>query len=545
MKSFVVAAFLLLFAQIGQAQSNAAWEQNFIAPGNVIYSLIDSHTDSDGNTYLLWIDHDNAHAEYLAKISPAGGIVWHDTLDIPGKKFSAGWFKGNLSVVDDRIVIGAITYPLANGYADATIVVYDTAGQMVNYKANTIWWQATPWRIIQNANHEVWFVYSQGSPFDTAPILYASKFDAALTVQWTKTYPMPKICSDVAAVLDANDNLYVSYSSDSLAPNGHNILANTRKISTSGQEMWLRPRPLTNYRYATLTGSNLVLAGKAYNYTNYASNDTGDAAITFIDINTGIEVTHDVYNSAAPAREISKDILVDGNGDVLWLGVEGVSSNFGNPSSTVVRKYNSAGSLLWSNQTPTYPTCSAPNNLTQDVSGDFWISTWACQPAQGMSEVSQHWRITNTGQIDSTLSHTIHPLLLGPLHSTVDAHGSHYVAYQQAECGGNRVGVFKYAGTQDPVAVSEEHAPSAGIMIAPNPASGKTILAANAPQAGSLRVHVRDVSGKLVYERSVEVNSGEFNLDLALDGVKAGIYFVELTLADGLIGTGKLVVLGE
>jgi hypothetical protein len=378
------------------------------------------------------------------------------------------------------------------------------------------------------------------------PILYASKFDAALTVQWTKSYPMPKICSDVAAVLDANDNLYVSYSSDSLAPNGHNILANTRKISTSGQEMWLRPRPLTNYRYATLTGSNLVLAGKAYNYTNYASNDTGDAAITFIDINTGIEVTHDVYNSAAPAREISKDLLVDGNGDVLWLGVEGVSSNFGNPSSTVVRKYNSAGSLLWSNQTPTYPTCSAPNNLTQDVSGNFGSAPGLANPRKASQKFPNIGASPTPAKSTARSAIRSTPYLLGPLHSTVDAHGSHYVAYQQAECGGNRVGVFKYAGTLDPVAVSDGGFSNfGGITIAPNPASGQRRFAANVPQAGSLRVEVRDVSGKLVYERSVEVNSGEFNLDLALDGVKAGIYFVELTLADGLIGTGKLVVLGE
>ncbi|MEY3444865.1 MAG: Secretion system C-terminal sorting domain, partial [Bacteroidota bacterium] len=513
MKTTLFAAFFLLFAQITFAQSNAVWETNFIAPSNVIYSMIDSHTDADGNTYLLWIDHDNAHAEYLAKISPTGTVVWHDTLNVPGKKFSAGWFKGNLSVVDDRIVIGAITYPLANGYADATIVVYDTAGQMVNYKANTIWWQATPWRIIQNANHEVWFVYSQGSPFDTAPILYASKFDAGLTLLWTKAYQMPKICSDVAAILDANDNLYVSYSSDNITTNGHNIEAMTRKISPSGQELWLRPRPLTNYRYAAITGSNLVLAGKAYNYTNYASNDTGDAAITFIHINTGLETTHDVYNNAAPAREISKDIQVDGNGDVLWLGVEGVSSITG-ISSTVVRKYDASGNLIWSRNTPTYPGCSGPANLTQDITGNFWISTWACQPSQGMSEVSQHWRITSTGQIDSTLSHSIHPLLLGPIHSTVDAHGGHYVAYQQAECGGNRVGVFKYGGIQDPVAISEADLPMVGISLAPNPAGGQTTISANASQAGRLSVHVRDVSGKLVYERSVEVNSGEFNLDL-------------------------------
>jgi hypothetical protein len=544
MKSIVVAAFLLLLVQLGQAQSNAAWEQNFIAPSNVIYSLIDSHTDADGNTYLLWIDHDNAHAEYLAKISPAGGVIWHDTLNVPGKKFSAGWFKGNLSVVNDRIVIGAITYPLGNGYADATIVVYDTAGQMVNYKANTIWWQATPWKIIQNGAHDIWFVYSQGSPFDTQPILYVSRFDQNLNINWTRTYLMPKICSDVTAVLDNASNIYVSFSSDSILGNMHFIEAKTVKINISGQQMWMRQRPLTNYRYATITGNNLVLAGKAYNYTNYASNDTGDAAITFIDINSGQEVAHDVYNSAAPAREISKDLLVDGNGDVLWLGVEGVNTTLG-ASSTVVRRYSAAGNLIWSRSAPTYPGCSGPSNLTQDVTGKFWISTWACQPSAGMSEVSQHWRITATGQIDSTLSHTIHPLLLGPMHSTVDAHGSHYVAYQQAECGGNRVGVFKYAGTLDPVAVSEADFPSGGIVIAPNPASGQTVLTANAPQAGSLRVQVRDVSGKLVYERSVEVNSGEFSLQLALDGIKAGIYFVELTLADGLIGTGKLVVLGE
>ncbi len=535
MKHFFAALALFLVSLPAFAQTNSAWVHDFVAPGNHIYSYIDSKTDAAGNSYLLWIDHDFGHQEFLAKMSPGGALLWIDTLTIPNRIFSASWTLGNLSLVGDRVVVGGITYP-PSGYGEATIVVLDTMGNMLNHKEITVWYQIGAWQVMQNANHDLWFVYSQGTPFDQAPIMYASRLDANLNVQWVHSYPQLKLCTDVATLLDDQDNLYLSYSQDSIAGGGQHIRATTRKLDPAGNELWMRPHVGANYKKAVVSGSSLVLAGKEYNTTNYMSNDTGNALITFIDLNTGQELLNDNYNSASPYREITADLLVDGAGDVWWLGVENVSTVGPTGSSTVVRKYAPSGNLIWSRSTPTYPIGGGPGNFVHDASGRIW----ACNFVQNGLNVML-WRLSTTGQIDSTLQHSLNPLYYGVIRITADTLGNLYLGFQQVQCGGNRVGIVKFGTLVDPpVSVAQAHSAPA-MHLAPNPARSRTVIHMSATASGPASISVVDISGKLVLQENALLNGGEVAHSLDVAGLESGIYFVSITQNGTRIATGKLL----
>ena len=78
------------------------------------------------------------------------------------------------------------------------------------------------------------------------------------------------------------------------------------------------------------------------------------------------------------------------------------------------------------------------------------------------------------------------------------------------------------------------------VSVAPNPlAGGFATVRYSLPRAGTARVSVLDVAGRVVLERNVAGRSGSMSLDLR--SLKAGVYLVRVT-ADGFSDGQKLVV---
>ncbi|HFA50714.1 MAG TPA: T9SS type A sorting domain-containing protein [Bacteroidetes bacterium] len=82
----------------------------------------------------------------------------------------------------------------------------------------------------------------------------------------------------------------------------------------------------------------------------------------------------------------------------------------------------------------------------------------------------------------------------------------------------------------------------AGFEIYPNPGKGKFSLQFDALKNGGLGVHVFDANGRLVFDAERQVVAGMNNIDLEIENLPAGIYFVQLRTETGSLAK-KIVLL--
>lgn len=96
----------------------------------------------------------------------------------------------------------------------------------------------------------------------------------------------------------------------------------------------------------------------------------------------------------------------------------------------------------------------------------------------------------------------------------------------------------QWDGSDDEMLGSEADAADASFTLAPNPTTGMATLSIAASEA-DLPITVLNLQGQLVH--AARMPKGHSQLDLDLSGLPAGIYFVRVQQADGLITTEKLV----
>ncbi|MBQ6236869.1 MAG: fibronectin type III domain-containing protein [Bacteroidales bacterium] len=117
-----------------------------------------------------------------------------------------------------------------------------------------------------------------------------------------------------------------------------------------------------------------------------------------------------------------------------------------------------------------------------------------------------------------------------------------YSVYVRSECGGTTGSwstrtVFRTS----PVGIDIAGGDAMTVSIAPNPASGSTVLTIGGASAASLKVSVIDLSGRTVATYAVDGCESDCSKTLALDGLSAGTYFVRID-GDGVKSVKKLVV---
>jgi hypothetical protein len=72
----------------------------------------------------------------------------------------------------------------------------------------------------------------------------------------------------------------------------------------------------------------------------------------------------------------------------------------------------------------------------------------------------------------------------------------------------------------------------AAIKAYPNPTSGTTTIEyTNSGSAGAAEVLVRDMQGRIVEQRSINVSVGANTIPVSLQGKTAGYYFAEISVA--------------
>lgn len=534
---------LLLLAGILQAAISSAqvrFDTDFTAQSPVIFTFEDAHTDADGNTYLFYIDNDIYRRSFLSKIDSTGAVIWQDTVSVPNQVLSVGGSGNVMNVLGNRILIGTVSFP-NSGLGQASILDYDTSGNLQHQLSINLNWSVGTWKVLQNAAGDTWFIYSYGDPYTSNPILYVRKMDSALNYTWQQTYTMPAMGLYVDATLDQNDNLYFTYTSDSVVGANHFTEAFTRKLDSNGNEIWLTNHSLCNYRKMEISGNQLIMAGQAYTTTsNWLANDTGDVILSMLDITNGNENYSDLYDGLTGTRDVFSGFSIDGSGNIYVCGNQDVNTNVIQYSS-FVRKYAAAGNLIWHHSFPGNGYYSTSFGIRHDVYGDPWLFG-VKTIGNGSATDFEVRRLNASGMIDSTLQYSIAPLYIGTAKGMVDAHGGIYVAFQQAQCGGNKVGVFSFGNQSvvNPKGIAESDFDLNGTIF-PNPSAGNFSLQFDSENAGEVSVQLTDLSGKIISQKNISANAGTNLIAIDISGFSSGTYLLQLIQQEQKTAVYRLV----
>jgi len=202
---------------------------------------------------------------------------------------------------------------------------------------------------------------------------------------------------------------------------------------------------------------------------------------------------------------------------------------------------------------------SCTNNGTiSDYSQPVSFTTLACPDVNGVTVVgvtSTTATVTWTGTADSySLEYGEDDfntgggtLVTGITQQAYDITGlepdREYSVYVRSECGESTTGYWSMRTVFHTSSVGIDAAGDGAmtVSIAPNPASGSTVLTIGGASAASLSVAVIDLSGRTVATYTLDGCESGCAKKLALDGLSAGTYFVRID-GNGVKSVKKLVV---
>jgi hypothetical protein len=193
-----------------------------------------------------------------------------------------------------------------------------------------------------------------------------------------------------------------------------------------------------------------------------------------------------------------------------------------------VRAVCNLGRSAWSN-TDTVQTvdCDPPTNLTfSNVTATAFTADWTTVP----NATAYSLRYRRIGQVNWQTINNI-PTNTRTVSGLVS--GSTYEVIVRSTCGS---GVSPWSATdtvqligvrQNAVSTTEVWS---DFSLYPNPNKGNFTIAFNSEKTDELHLAVFDVTGRLIYENSVPVQSGNNNLPFELKGIGSGMYSLRVRL---------------
>jgi hypothetical protein len=80
----------------------------------------------------------------------------------------------------------------------------------------------------------------------------------------------------------------------------------------------------------------------------------------------------------------------------------------------------------------------------------------------------------------------------------------------------------------------EEHLLSNNINLYPNPANDKIHCVVNTDKAGTCKISLHDVTGRLVKEVAQEKNNSLLDVTMDVSDIASGLYFVRFEMPEGI-----------
>ncbi len=339
-------------------------------------------------------------------------------------------------------------------------------------------------------------------------------------------------------------------------------LCNQGKIQSTN--LWVAGGTLKNY--GTIDTYS-VLVSSAGTFTNYASalidslmitnanssyvnngNQTGTAFTTAdhaTTINTGTINVYDMWDTLATFNN-SNRISINRNfgnaysSNFTNTGVISVTNDMANSYSST---FTNNGNITVTRDFYSSYSSNFTNNIFMNIVRDFYNSTSASFTTKCMMNVGRDWYnsanvygpSSSCGGFNVT-GQTLNSGTLGSGTTHIDICDAGHPALGMDGPGGTISGTTTYCSCTNscsaaPVGIKElQTAMLISISsIYPNPASNKLTIKLNSQESKSINLEVVDMMGKIILNKTANINIGENELEINVSNLLQGTYILSIT----------------
>jgi hypothetical protein len=212
--------------------------------------------------------------------------------------------------------------------------------------------------------------------------VFLAKYDASGTLQWTRQFGTSNYDDGLSVSADGLGGVYIAGRTQGNldGTNAGNTDAFLRKYDAAGTVLWTRQLGTTGFDESTSVSAdalgNVYISGETEGSLGGPNTGSYDAFVSKYNSSGALQWTRQTGTSQF---DDSNGVETDGLGNVYLLGNTNGSlsgPNAGN-TDTFVRKYNAAGTLLWTRQFGTSST-DYSMGISSDSLGNLFVSgiTW-------------------------------------------------------------------------------------------------------------------------------------------------------------------------
>lgn len=318
----------------------------------------DVSADGLGNIYISGYTSAGSLDAFVAKYDALGTLQWSRTLASPDEDWSWGVSADGLGNVYFTGHTGGSLGGTSAGFWDVFIAKYDATGNQE--------WVRQLGTGTSDRSHSV-SADTQGNVFISGYThgnmgaanagdrdAFVSKYDATGNWQWTRQLGTSSEDFSWRTSTDGQGNVYMTgWTSGSLgAMNAGSDDAFLAKYDADGNLQWTRQFGSSESdrgRGVSADGlGNVFVSGWTFGSLGGSNAGSDDAFLAKYDSAGSLLWTQQFGTSGS---DVSSDLMADGEGNVYVLGQSAAGLNEGSgATSAFVRKYDSAGALLWTQQ---------------------------------------------------------------------------------------------------------------------------------------------------------------------------------------------------
>jgi hypothetical protein len=542
------------------AKVNQEWAERY--PGNDTIGGVATAMDIHDNIYVTGslYQYSTSDVNYVTiKYSPTGTQKWVAVYNTPDSIYSSD--NAAAIAVDDslNVYVAGSTF-INGGNYDWVIVKYDSSGtqqwvRTYNGQANNRD-VVCSMKLDNNGN-----IYITGESYnsDNSSSFATLKYSPSGNKLWVARYSAPNrsdFNAPSAIVVDQNDNIYVTGSSDY---EHENIFFSTVKYNSSGSQLWA-----TNY-----SGNNSDI-----NYAySIALDSSGNVYVTGYSMgNAGVSgyqvfATTIKYNSSGAQQWVNRYNATNTNGDYAYSYaittdetgtsyIAGQTTTGGSSSDYLLIKYSNDGTQQWvrtyngelNNNDKAYLIAHdnegnvflSGNSLCSSDSSSIYSYTTLKYSADGDKEWTAIYKGTGNGDN--------YPAALSvSANNNVYVTGSSWnnsiydlatVKYSQCPAEANNLRIMNPdQNTETPQSKTND----SFVQIIPNPNNGNMQVnyEIHGNTTGIFKVY--DITGKKLL--SYPLYGGNNTFAITGTTLDKGVYFYQATVESKQIGTGKIVII--
>ncbi len=541
--------FIFLIPCISHSQPTLMWAQTYNGPPDNADEAVSIAVDAAGNSYVTGSAFaSNGTLDIVTiKYDPVGQQLWLHS------------FNGSANLNDQgtKLVLDNAGNVYVTGYSnnlnsnqDITTIKYNTNGvlQWAVYYNGSFNNDDEGNALRVDANGNVYVTGYQTTSNNYTTDFVTLKYNSMGVLQWGQTYNGPGNFNDVSndISLDANGNVYVTGSSDTVYNSQPNSDIVVLKYNNSGAFQWRRVYDSATHGFeysknlAIDRNSNIVVSGYGF-----VTGNGNDYFVLKWD-SSGVFQWFQDYNFAANTFEQPNAITTDSLDNVIVTG-QGITPMSGSTNDYVTVKYDAAGTFLWASR---YNNISHGEDRGEAVALDDSLNIYVTGYSKG----------TGTGFDIATVKYDpagnqLYVLRYNNAAANRDdagnaiavRNGDIYITGKSANLSNDDYVTLRYSyGT--PLVVNENKNESIALTVFPNPSHGELNVVLPdgfSGQEKNIHAEILNSLGQTVFvtgQLMTESVNGESTISIQTENLSSGIFFLRIFSMENEIGVSKFVV---